>query len=71
MRTRVCNARVSCICAIAVRYGDDVVVIDTCRGGVTVRFPSNKPLNPAMKVTRVGSGKNFHVSVPKKQFNRI
>jgi len=61
MRTHVCNGRVSCICAIAVRYGDDVVIIDMCRGGVSVRFPSRRKLNPAMKVTKVGSGRNFNV----------
>eukprot|EP00111_Clytia_hemisphaerica_P003526 TCONS_00010074-protein len=64
MRTHVCNGRVSCICGIAVRYGDDVVTIDMCRGGVSVRFPSKKPLNPAFKVTRVGSGRNYNIFTP-------
>ena len=62
MRTHQCGSYVSCVCAIAVRYGDDVVVIDMCHGGATVRFPRKKPLNPAMTVTRVASGNNFKVS---------
>lgn len=62
MRTHECGHYISCVCAIAVRYGDDVIVIDMCSGGATVRFPSNKLLHEEMKVTRDQSGKIFKVS---------
>lgn len=60
MRTFRCNG-VSCICAVVVRYGDDVVVIDNCRGKLKIRFPSNKKLNPAFIVTREAGGRQFNV----------
>ena len=61
MRTHQCGDYVSCVCGIAVKYGVDVVVIDICHGGATVRFPCNKPLHRDMKVTRDQSGKRFKV----------
>lgn len=64
MRTHVCNRRVSCICGIAVRYGDDVIALDMCRGGLKLTFPSRKPLNPSMKVSKIGTGKNFRITTP-------
>ena len=49
---------------MAAREGDDVVVIDTCRGGApTVSFPSSKLVEPnvATRVKRDNSGRNFVV----------
>eukprot|EP00111_Clytia_hemisphaerica_P003538 TCONS_00010109-protein len=53
MRTFQCGTSVTCICGIAIRYGDDVIILDTCRGGLTPKFPSKKKLNPAMKIIQL------------------
>ena len=71
MRTHQCGGYVSCVCAIAVKYSEDVVIIDMCHGGVKVRFPSKKALNPAMKVTSVGSGNNFKVKLKKSKKSKF
>ena len=62
MRTFRCgDGSVSCICAVVVRYGDDVVVIDNCRGSPKLKIPSNKELNPAFVVTRNSGAKQYNV----------
>lgn len=62
MRTRIYWGQYSTICALAIRYGDDVVVLDGCRGRTfDINFPSKKALNPAMRVVKA-SAKQFKVS---------
>ena len=61
MRTRIYWGKYSTICGLAIRYGDDVVVLDGCQGRThEINFPSKKPLNPAMKVVKK-SAKEFQV----------
>ena len=68
MRTHECTTTISCICGIAVRYEDDVIVLDTCRGGLTPRFPSKKKLNPAMKVIQLKGSNGLNYDVSKTQW---
>ena len=63
MRTRIINDgnRYSLICGIAIRYGEDVFVLDGCKANLKMDFPNRLPLNPAMKVIQKTPG-NFLVS---------
>ena len=67
VRTYHCRGgAATCNCGIAAREGDDVVVIDTCRGGApTLSFPSSRLIEPnnGTRITRDWSGRNFVVRI--------
>ena len=57
-------ASVSCNCGVAVKEGDDVIVVDMCRDRIPrARFASKKEPAPGARVRRDPSGKIFIVSM--------
>ena len=69
---RRCNARASCHCTIAIRSGDDVIVIDSCGASGTpvrrtpqieVRLYLNGDLTPGTKIEQYDGGRTYKVSV--------
>ena len=63
MRTDKCNS-VSCNCGVAAREGNDVIVVDFCKGAVqTARFASQGIPANGTQLLRDGIGKNFIVSI--------
>lgn len=50
MRTK--GSPFSVICGIAVRYGEDVIILDGCKGKFDIDFPNKQPLNPSMKLIK-------------------
>ena len=60
MRTR--GQPYSFICGIAVRYGEDVIILDGCSRKFTIDFPNKQPLNPSMKLIKI-STLNYKVSI--------
>lgn len=61
VRTWRCHT-VSCNCGIAVREGDDVVVVDMCRDNVPrARFASTVEPRKGTTITRNNNGKSFVV----------
>ena len=62
MRTWQCGS-VTCNCGIAVREGDDVIVLDMCFDGIPrLRFASKKTPSEGTFVKRDPTGKSFVVS---------
>ena len=62
MRTEKCYS-VSCNCGVAAREGNDVVVIDLCKGAIqTARFASQSAPANGTHLFRDRTGKNFVVS---------
>ncbi|XP_029649426.2 uncharacterized protein LOC115223143 [Octopus sinensis] len=68
---RSCNGRASCNCAIAVRSGDDVILIDRCGSSMkikkttlTITLFQNGELTPGTKIYRLNGGKKFKVVLP-------
>ena len=63
MRTDRCNS-VSCNCGVAAREGNDVIVVDFCKGAIqTARFASQGFPANGTQLLRDGTGKNFVVSI--------
>ena len=69
---RQCNLRATCHCTIAIRSGDDVIVIDSCGPGKTpvsrtpqieVRLYLNGDLTPGTKIEQYNGGTTYRVSV--------
>ena len=62
-RTWKC-ASVSCNCGVAIREGDDVIVVDMCRDKIPrARFASKKEPAAGVTVKRDPTGKIFIVSI--------
>ena len=62
MRTDRCYA-VSCNCGVAAREGNDVIVVDFCKGAIqTARFASKGIPANGTQLLRDSTGKNFVVS---------
>ena len=62
-RTWKC-ASVSCNCGVAIREGDDVIVVDMCRDKIPrARFASKKEPAAGVTVKRDPTGKIFIVSM--------
>ena len=67
--TRSCNGKAACNCAIAVKSGDDVILIDRC--GYQQDVPNDRPtqikmlvngeLTPGTRVVRKDDGKAYDV----------
>ena len=61
MRTDRCST-VSCNCGVAAREGNDVIVIDFCKGSMqNVRFASQSMPANGTELLRDRTGKNFIV----------
>ena len=62
MRTDKCYA-VSCNCGVAAREGNDVIVVDFCKGSMqTARFASKSIPANGTQLLRDSTGKKFVVS---------
>lgn len=71
MRTfyRDCNKKATCNCAVAIRSGDDVILIDRCgqsakiqrRKRMTIKIYKNGELTPGTRIRRFGGGKKYEV----------
>ncbi|KAI8515788.1 hypothetical protein Bbelb_066010 [Branchiostoma belcheri] len=75
VRTWSCgNKGATCHCAVAVREGNDVVIVDLCHVGwgnhqsaypkITEKTPDGGPLSPAVTVYRDPSNKRFSIHMP-------
>jgi len=69
---RRCNGNTACLCAIAIRSDDDVIVIDTCGANETpvsrtpqleVRLYLNGDLAPGTKIEQYNGGTSYKVSI--------
>lgn len=66
---RNCNKKASCNCAVAVRSGDDVILIDRCgpsmgkRSPMTIKIYLNGGLTPGTKILQFSGGKKYKVHV--------
>ena len=69
---RRCNVRAACHCTIAIRSGDDVIVIDSCGASGTpvyrtpqieVRLYLNGDLTPGTKIEQYNGGTTYKVSI--------
>ena len=69
---RRCNGHAACHCIIAIRSGDDVIVIDSCGPAETpksrtpqieVRLYLNGDLTPGTKIEQYNGGREYKVSV--------
>ena len=69
---RQCNGNTACLCTIAIRSGDDVIVIDSCGATKTpvsrtpqieVRLYLNSQLTPGTKIVQYNGGTSYKVSV--------
>ena len=65
---RNCNGKASCNCAVAVKSGDDIIVIDRCgpRKGVKAhpivpRLYLNGELTPGTRIIRQSGGRKYQV----------
>ena len=59
IKTRPCNGRASCTCAVAVQYREVVVVLDACSGYMTQQLrPAGAQFPKGMRVTRHCGGRN-------------
>lgn len=64
---RKCNRHASCNCAVAVKSGDDVILIDRCgpkegrRTPVDVSVFANGDLTPGTHIYRFLEGKRYEV----------
>ena len=67
---RRCNRHAACHCAVAIRSGDDVIVIDSCGarrtsnrrpGTVAIRMILNGELTPHTRILRINNGKGYKV----------
>eukprot|EP00794_Sanderia_malayensis_P012371 gene12371-13641_t len=71
VRTWKC-ASVSCNCGVAVREGDDVVVVDMCRDKIPrARFASTVQPHKDTRIQRNKNGKSYMISLPSGAFVRI
>jgi len=71
VRTWRCHT-VSCNCGIAVREGDDVVVVDMCRDNIPrARFASTVEPQKGTTITRNNNGKSFVLNFPSGAFVRF
>ncbi|XP_078311454.1 uncharacterized protein LOC111132750 [Crassostrea virginica] len=71
---RSCNKRASCNCAVAVRSGDDVIVLDVCgqtrstgkkkRRPLTKKLFLNGELTPGTSVFQHRKGKKYEINLP-------
>ena len=68
---RKCNDFAACLCAIAIRSGDDVIVIDSCGPNETpvsrtpqleVRLYLNSGLTPGTQIEQYNGGTSYKVS---------
>lgn len=68
---RSCNGKASCNCAVAVRSGDDVIVVDRCgptmgksskKTPMTLKMFLNGALTEGTEVLRKAGGKKYIVS---------
>lgn len=62
-----------CACGVAARDGDDVIVIDMCRGrfmetSVQISIKSKLPLAKGIRITEAISGKRYTVGLLTKEF---
>ncbi|XP_066302866.1 von Willebrand factor D and EGF domain-containing protein-like [Branchiostoma lanceolatum] len=75
VRTWYCgDGSVTCHCAVAVREGNDVVIVDLCHVGwgnhgsaypkITEKTTDGEPLSPAVSVYRDPSNKRFSIHMP-------
>lgn len=71
---RSCNKKASCNCAVAVRSGDDVIVLDVCgktrrsgkkRRPLTKKLFLNGELTPGTSVYQHNKGKKYEVNCRK------
>lgn len=68
---RSCNGRASCNCAVAVRSGDDVILIDKCgpkmnankRGSLKISLFINGELTPNTHILSINNGNKFKVNI--------
>ncbi|XP_019622001.1 PREDICTED: von Willebrand factor D and EGF domain-containing protein-like isoform X2 [Branchiostoma belcheri] len=73
-RHKRCSGEISCNCGVAVREGNDAVIIDKCHniyGAASVRYLTandNGELSPGFIVERDGNGKQFKVIMPSGAF---
>eukprot|EP00794_Sanderia_malayensis_P012364 gene12364-13634_t len=71
VRTWKCSS-VSCNCGVAVREGDDVVVVDMCRDKIPrARFASTSNPADGTSIKRDNNGKSFIVTFPSGAFVRV
>ncbi|XP_066303069.1 von Willebrand factor D and EGF domain-containing protein-like [Branchiostoma lanceolatum] len=69
-RHKRCAGEISCNCGVAVREGNDAVIIDKCYGHisrapvVTYKTATGGPLSPAVIVKRDAGGRRFRVTMP-------
>ncbi|XP_056005498.1 uncharacterized protein LOC130050218 isoform X3 [Ostrea edulis] len=70
---RKCDTRASCNCAIAVRSGDDVILVDVCgptmgkspkQTPYTIKMYLNGDLTPGTEVIRRFGGKTYEIILP-------
>ncbi|KAJ8316790.1 hypothetical protein KUTeg_004694 [Tegillarca granosa] len=70
---RSCNGKASCNCAVAIKAGDDVILIDKCGPKsanslgfypITYRLYRNGQLTPGFKLLRFDEGRKFLVILP-------
>ncbi|XP_035688112.1 von Willebrand factor D and EGF domain-containing protein-like [Branchiostoma floridae] len=76
VRTWYCGGgtRLACHCAVAVREGNDIVIVDLCHVGwgnhehaypkITEKTTDGSPLSPAVSVYRDPSNKKFSIHMP-------
>ena len=69
---RRCNGHAACHCAIAIRSGDDVILIDSCGPDATpetrtpqieVRLYLNGDLTPGTEIIQYDGGRTYKVSI--------
>ena len=60
---RACYSSVACTCAVSVRVGDDVIVIDSCEnsGNLVVQMYIHDTLTPGTQLLQYGGGTKYQV----------
>ncbi|XP_059159141.1 uncharacterized protein LOC131943151 [Physella acuta] len=68
---RKCNTKAACNCAVSVKYGDDVILIDRCGSTasdkpipVEVKIFKNGMLTPGLRIIQQLEGRKFKITLP-------